>query len=220
MNKKAGAHAGVATVEVNGLKAAARVRVVPPLAWSEDFEGFGAEGPPFPVHWIGAANKFKVIDKDGGKVLVKPPAKRGLHRSNVYMGPPSMSGYTIQADLLGSKNKRRRPDMGLIANRYTLDMIGNHQRLQIRSWASDLRMAKTIDFAWEPEVWYTMKLRVDTEADKAVIRGKVWPRDQAEPEAWTITAEDPLPNPTGSPALYGYSPVEVYYDNIKVWKSK
>ena len=89
--------------------------------------------------------------------------------------------------------------MGLIANRYTLDMQGKHQRLQIRSWASDLRMAKTIDFSWEMEVWYTMKMMVEIMDDKAIIRGKVWRTGESEPEVWTITAEDPLPNREGSP---------------------
>ena len=82
----------------------------------------------------------------GNKLLVKPPARRGLHRSNVYLGPPNMKGYTLQVDLLGTKPKRNMPDMGLIANRYTLEMQGNHQRLQVLSWRSDLRMAKWIEF--------------------------------------------------------------------------
>ena len=138
-------------------------------------------------------------EQDGNKVLVKTPAQRGLDRSNVYIGPSTMKDYQIQVDLMGTKNKRRLPDMGLIANRYTLDMQGRHQRLQIRSWASDLRMAKTIDFSWETDVWYTMKMMVEIMDDKAIIRGKVWRTGEPEPEAWTITAEDPLPNREGSP---------------------
>jgi len=52
-----------------------------------------------------------------------------------------MAGYTIQADLLGTKKRRAVPDMGLIAQRYTLDLMGYHQQLQIRTWAAELRMA-------------------------------------------------------------------------------
>jgi len=128
-----------------------------------------------------------------------------------------MTGYTIQTDLLGNKKRRAVPDMGLIANRYTLDMMGYHQQLQIRTWAAELRMAKTVPFTWETGTWYTMKMDVQIEGDKAIIRGKVWPRDEAEPAEWSIEAEDPLPNRTGSPGLYGYSPAEIYYDNLKVW---
>ena len=213
--KSAGAHAGTVTVQSGDMKATARVRVIPSLPWTEDFEAIELEKAP--GHWIGSAGKFFVREKDGNKVLVKTPARRGLDRSNVYIGPATMANYQIQVDLFGTRNKRRLPDMGLIANRYTLDMQGRHQRLQIRSWASDLRMAKTIDFAWETDVWYTMKMMVEIMDDKAIIHGKVWRTGESEPEAWTITAEDPLPNREGSPGIYGYSPADIYYDNLKVW---
>ena len=214
-DKSAGAHAGTVTAQSGDMKATARVRVIPSLPWSEDFEAIELE--KIPTHWIGATGKFFVREMDGNKILVKPPAQRGLDRSNVYIGPATMQNYQIQVDLLGTRNKRRLPDMGLIANRYTLDMQGRHQRLQIRSWASDLRMAKTIDFTWETDVWYTMKMMVEIMDDKAIIRGKVWRTGESEPEAWTITAEDPLPNREGSPGIYGYSPANIHYDNLKVW---
>ena len=214
-DKSAGAHAGTVTVTSGDMKATARVRVIPSLPWTEDFETIELEKSP--VHWIGATGKFFVREKDGNKVLVKTPARVGLDRSNVFLGPSTMKNYQIQVDLMGTRNKRKLPDMGLIANRYTLDMQGRHQRLQIRSWASDLRMAKTIDFAWETDVWYTMKMMVETTDDKAIIRGKVWRSGEPEPEAWTITAEDPLPNREGSPGIYGYSPADIHYDNLKVW---
>lgn len=211
----AGAHAGTITAQSGDMKATARVRVIPSLPWTEDFETVELE--KIPTHWIGATGKFFVREKDGSKVLVKTPVQRGLNRSNVYLGPSTMKNYQIQVDLMGTRNKRRLPDLGLIANRYTLDMQGRHQRLQIRSWASDLRMAKTIDFAWDVDVWYTMKMMVEVMEDKAVIRGKVWRKGEPEPAEWTITAEDPLPNREGSPGIYGYSATEIYYDNLKVW---
>ena len=214
-DKNAGAQAGTITAQSRDMKATARVRVVPPLPWTEDFGTIELE--KIPTHWIGATGKFFVREKDGNKVLVKTPVQRGLNRSNVYLGPSTMKDYQIQVDLMGTRNKRRLPDLGLIANRYTLDMQGRHQRLQIRSWASDLRMAKTIDFAWEMDVWYTMKMMVEIMDDKAIIHGKVWRASESEPAEWTITAEDPLPNREGSPGIYGYSATEIYYDNLKVW---
>ena len=218
-DKSAGAQAGTVSAQAGEMKATARVRVIPALPWTEDFEGITLE--KIPTHWIGATGKFFVrknpTSSASNKVLVKTPVQRGLNRSNVYLGPPTMKDYTIQIDLMGTKTKRRLPDMGLIANRYTLDMQGRHQRLQIRSWASDLRMAKTIDFPWEIDVWYTMKMQVEVVDDTAIIRGKVWRTGEPEPEDWTLVAEDPRPNREGSPGIYGYSPTEIYYDNLKVW---
>ena len=207
--------AGTVSAMIGDLQNSARVRVVPQLPWSEDFESI--EEGKSPPHWVRATNRFAVREMDGNKILVKPPARRGLHRSNVYIGPPNMKGYTLQVNLLGTKPKRNLPDMGLIANRYTLEMQGNHQRLQVLSWRSDLRMAKWVKFKWEPNVWYTMKMTVEIVDDTAHIKGKVWVRGEPEPEEWTITVEDPLPNREGSPGIYGYSPAEIYYDNLKVW---
>ena len=237
-DKSAGAQAGSIAAQAGEMKAVARVRVIPALPWEEDFETIELEKSP--SHWIGSTGKFfvregpavsnpvgAVSNRAGTKVLVKTPVQRGLNRSNVYIGPSTMKDYTIQVDLMGTKTKRRLPDMGLIANRYTLDMQGRHQRLQIRSWASDLRMAKTIDFPWETDVWYTMKMQVEVVENrknlpvampaKAIIRGKVWRTGEPEPEDWTLIAEDPRPNREGSPGIYGYSPTEIYYDNLKVW---
>ncbi len=209
--------AGTVSVQIGEMQSSARVRVVPDLPWHEDFESI-AEGK-HPPHWIRATNRYAVREISGNKVLVKPPARRGLHRSNVYIGSPNMSDYTVQVDLMGTKPKRNLPDMGLIANRYTLEMQGNHQRLQVLSWRSDLRMAKWVDLKWEANIWYTMKMTVELVNDKAIVKGKVWQKDTPEPDEWTITIEDPLPNREGSPGIYGYSPAEIYYDNLRVWEN-
>ena len=215
----AGTQVGKISASSGDLSAAARVRVIGPLPWSENFDGF--EVGKFPTAWIGIPGKAAVQEVEGaGKVLVKPRSRVGVPRANFLMGSSEMAGYTVQADLLGTLKGRRRPDLGLVNSGYTLDLQGNHQRLQVRSWAAELRMAKTIDFAWEMGVWYTMKMRVDQEPGKTVIRGKVWKRGEPEPAAWSITAEDPHPTPSGSPGLYGYSPVEIYYDNVKVTVSE
>ena len=207
--------AGTVSAKIGDLQNSARVRVIPQLPWHEDFESI--EEGKIPPHWVRAEGRFAVREMDGNKVLVKPPARRGLHRSNVYIGPPNMKGYTLQVDLLGTKPKRNLPDMGLIAHRYTLEMQGNHQRLQVLSWRSDLRMAKWVDLKWDPNVWYTMKMTVEMVDDTAHVKGKVWGKGEQEPDAWTIIVEDPLPNREGSPGIYGYSPAEIYYDNLKVW---
>ena len=91
------------------------------------------------------------------------------------------SGYTVQADMKAAARRRRSPDMGVIANRYVLNIKLARQELQIRSWHSELRMAKTIPFTSKPDVWYRMKMRVDATDSQAVIRGKVWPREEPEP---------------------------------------
>jgi len=206
--------AGKVAAKVGSLEAAARVRVVGPLPWSEDFEA--VEVGKVPAWWVNAQNKFSVQEKDGGKVLVKTPSKAGVHRADAYLGPATLANYTVQADLLGTVQGRRRPDMGLINSGYTMDLMGAHQKIQVRSWSSDLRVEKAVPFPWESDAWYTMKFRVDQQGGKSLVRGKVWKRGEAEPAEWTITAEDPHPIRQGSPGLYGYSQVDIQYDNVKV----
>ena len=218
LNADSTSYSGTITAQMDGSKATSRVRVIAPLPWLEDFEQVDLD--TFPTHWIGAGSKFFVRQDGNNRILVKPPVKRGLNRSVVFIGTPEMSDYTIQVDLKGSKNKRRIPDMGLVANRYILDMQGIHQRLQVRSWSSDLRMAKHVDFEWDVNVWYTMKMQVKVDDGQAKVKGKVWVTGQVEPNEWSIEVVDPLANETGSPGIYGYSSAEIHYDNLEIKASK
>src|SRR5205814_1764410 len=69
-----------------------------------------------------------------------------------------------------------------------------------------------------------MKFTVEQHDDKAVAKGKIWPRGQPEPTAWTIEVEDPRPNRSGSPALFAFatgilqdkSGAESFFDNVSV----
>ncbi len=87
--------------------------------------------------------------------------------------------------------------MGLINSGYTLDLMGTHQQIQIRSWTAERRMARQVPFEWEANRWYRVKVRVEASGDEAIIRGKAWPREDPEPENWTIVARDPHPIRSG-----------------------
>ncbi len=155
---------------------------------------------------------------DGNPVMVKISTIPKGTRSQGWMGQPDFHDYTIQADVRGNVREGQQPDIGLIAQRYTVDMMGTLQQLQIRSWTSELgRFSKTIPFSWKPDVWYTIKLRAATEDGKAVLQAKVWPRGETEPDDWTMEAVDEAPNLQGSPGLFGNaSDAEIFIDNINV----
>jgi hypothetical protein len=223
------AHSGViVTAKVGELTGTARVRVEPPLPWKFDF----ADGQ-VPVTWVGANYRHKPFEMDGEKMIVKVTTIPKGTRSQSWMGPTDLHDYVIQADVRGAakaakpaggdadpavKPEAKMPDIGLIAQRYTLDMMGESQKLQIRSWTSVLdRFSKDVPFTWKPDTWYTMKFQANVVDGKALLRGKVWPRGEAEPKEWTIEATDEAPNVNGSPGLFGNAGnAEVYYDNITV----
>jgi outer membrane protein assembly factor BamB len=210
----AGFQTGEVVARAGELTAKARVRVVPDLPWRQDFEALAAGASP--PGWVGAPGKFVVKATPEGKVLAKPPVQRGLNRSNAYIGPPTLHDYTVQADLLGTRTGLVRPDMGLVASGYVLDLMGVNQRLQLRAWDTELRLMEQTDFKWDPDVWYTMKLAVAMQGDEGLVRGKVWRRGEAEPAAWTLTARDPRPVRHGSPGLYGYSAAEILFGHLSV----
>jgi hypothetical protein len=113
----------------------------------------------------------------------------------------------------------RMPDMGLIAQRYTLDLMGAAQQLQLRSWPPQVAtyFSKTIPFTWQAGRWYTMKFEARRQGSAAILRGKVWPRGEQEPETWTIEATHAAGNLQGSPGFFGNSKdSEIYIDNFSV----
>ena len=83
-----------------------------------------------PPHWVSAPKKYEVQEHEGNKVLVKLYRPKGLLRNALYMGPSTMSNFTIEADVRGGQKGRRRTDVGLIAGGYTLDLMG-HQRWDV-----------------------------------------------------------------------------------------
>lgn len=201
------------------LKSGARARVIPPFPWRFDFED-----QKVPLHWVGAAYRHKPIElPSGGNGLVKISTIPKGVRSQAFLGRPNVSDYTVQAEVyaLDTKNlvpTTKLPDMGVVAQRYTLALEGS-QRLQIRSWVSmqEQRFAKTIPYEWQANTWYVIKLRAENKDGKAVLRGKVWKKGEAEPDAWTIEGEDAVPSTVGSPGIFGNSTdAEFYIDNIAV----
>ena len=161
---------------------------------------------------------------DGNGVMVKIKTIPKGARSQGWMGHIGGSNYTIQADVLGARKDNKMPDIGLSAQRYTLDMQGANQRLQIRTWPTQERMAKSTPFKWDPNKWYTMKLQAQLQTNggktTAVLKGKVWIKGQKEPAKWQVEATDESPNLNGSPGVFGNAiDAEVFYDNLTVKKN-
>ena len=157
-------------------------------------------------------------ENEGNGVMVKITTIPKGARSQCWMGFPTFHDYTIQADVRGMIRDGKQPDIGLIAQRYTLDLMGVKRQLQIRSWTSEIgRFSKTVPFKWNYDTWYTMKFRASVEEGKAVLKGKVWPRGEDEPEDWSIEAIDDVPSLIGSPGLFGNAQdAEIFLDNIEV----
>ncbi len=210
--------AGQVKATVGELSGKARIRVIPLLPWAIDFEASPAGAPP--RHWINATGKYQVREVEGNKVLVKLSDNPFLRRAKTYLGPPEWSEYTIETDVRSDRHRRQMADAGVIAQRYALILFGNHQRLELQSWQPETQRTIRLKFPWQPDTWYRMKLRVENLPEgKVLARGKVWPTGEPEPAEWTIEKTDPIGNRAGSPGLYADAYVEVFFDNLKVYKN-
>ena len=126
----ANATAGFVKATVGGVTGQARVRVIPPLPWTFDFEAATAEAPP--AWWTGAPGKvFQRTVESVGKVLVRPRDETVGRRAKVLMGPANLKGYTIEADVRAIEQRRQRGDAGVINQRYALVLFGNGQKLEL-----------------------------------------------------------------------------------------
>src|SRR4029453_4372786 len=136
------------------------------------------------------------------------------------MGPASLKGYTIEADVRGTEARRQRGGAGLINQRYALVLFGNGQKLELHPWQAADEMTVRVPYKWDANKWYRIKLRVDNRPDGTVqARGKVWPTGEPEPDAWTIEKVDKIGHREGSPGLYGDGISELYFDNLTVYQN-
>ncbi len=214
---ESGHHVVSVTARHGDLTSTARARVIPPLPWKFDFD----DGK-IPPTWIGADYRHQPAEFDGQKCLIKIHTIPKGTRSQLWMGPTHLSNYTVQADVYSTVGNETKADMGIVNQRYTLDLMGKDQ-IQIRSWTPrlELRFAKTVPYQWEPNQWYTIKFQSENTPVGTTLRGKVWKRGEAEPSQWNIEATDIAPNVNGSPGLFGNSSTTPFYiDNVEVYPNE
>ena len=238
----AGHQCSLITCRLGELKGSARVRIVPPLPWSFDFDDLD----DVPLTWVGGRVRYVLSDWGEQRVMVKrselptrpgaPTTKLGT-RSRMWMGPINLSNYTIEADVRLPTNEAgnsqgslselpqeiaagaiRQGDLGLINSRYTFALYGASQEVRLYSWCTHDKRAQAAQACEiNPDTWYRLKMRVKPRGHEALVQGKVWPRDAKEPDDWTLEFVDPAPNLNGSPGLFGNAKdAEILLDNILV----
>lgn len=208
------------------LTATTRGRVIAGPGYTEDFEGFdltmeSPEGEPAafpPLPWLGARVKWNVIEKDGSKVLANRLDNVLFQRTMNFFGDPGLSDYQLQADVATDGNRRILSTVGLVNQRYLVSLVGNSQILEVSS--NHDRVKQSVKFPVKPNTWYTLKTHVERNDDgSGTVRAKAWPRDESEPEAWTIEVPVEHCHAIGAPGVFAFSPQaqkRVYVDNIKL----
>jgi outer membrane protein assembly factor BamB len=225
--------AGAFMAKMGSLSGTLRGRVLPGLPIRENFDEMtltetttNSLEPPTkfaypPLPWIGARFKFEVREKDGNNCLVKTIDNPFFQRAMVFLGQPNLNNYSIEADVMSEGNKRKMSDVGLINQRYLILLKGNDKKLEITSNQELLSRTPGVEtpFAWEPNIWYHLKTRVDAAEDgSGVVRAKAWKKGDPEPGGWTGEVALKHLNASGCPGLFGFSPQaqRVFIDNIAV----
>jgi outer membrane protein assembly factor BamB len=212
--------AGTIVATAGTLKGVARARIVHPLPWKETFEDYADKA--IPPGWVNAqALAMSVTTLDGQKVLQKAPVDTIFMRGRAFIGPNNWSNYTFEADVRASTRRRQMGDVGITAQRYSLVLYGNSQKLKIEPWEPETARTITVPFAWKPDTWYRLKLRVENLPNGQVrARGKAWPAGEPEPVEWQIDKTDPIGNREGAPGLFMNAQFGAYYDNFALTKNE
>ncbi len=213
------AQAGTITATTAGLSGQARVRVAHPLPYQESFDGYADGGVP--PGWVNAvAGRFSVTTLDGQKVFQKEATNTIFKRARMFFGPTTWSNYTFEADVRAPQRRRQMADVGITAQRYSLVVYGTTQKLKLEPWEPETARTVTIPFAWKPDTWYHLKLRVENLPNGQVrARGKAWPTGQPEPDAWHIDRTDPIGNREGAPGLFVDAEFGAYLDNFSLTRN-
>jgi hypothetical protein len=150
-------------------------------------------------------------------VLQKPADNTLFKRIRAFAGGFGESNYTVEADVRTTLRRRQQGDIGITAQRYSLILYGNSQRLKLEPWEPETTRTVTAPFAWKPDAWYHLKLQVQNLPDGTVrIRGKAWPTGEAEPPAWAIEKIDPIGNKKGAAGLFIDAEFGAQVDNYRV----
>ncbi len=219
-----GGQLGNVTATAAGLDARARVRQVPAFPYHEDFESISPG--LIPPGWTNTQLRYVTTRLDGNTVLMKTAriAAPFYRQWYAFIGTPEMSGYSVSTDAMGEQVGNNLPNMGVTGHRYILQLVGNEQKLRLSAWDAIPRVSEEIPFTWRADKWYRLKLAVQIDGDAGLVRGKVWARDEDEPDDWTVELRDVNPNRSGAPGVYGSAQgiqppklgTRIYYDNVMV----
>ena len=136
------------------------------------------------------------------------------------MGQSDLHDYTIQADFkVAADATAKLPDVGVIAQGYTLEVSGENKWLKLMSWMPhDKRTFKELTFDLKPNVWYTLKLRAaNVDGKAAAARQDLEARRQGAGGLDDRADRSRARTRTGAPGMFGNATnAELFIDNVSV----
>jgi outer membrane protein assembly factor BamB len=221
--------AGALRVSFQELSGFARGRILPSLPYQEDFQsgytldqvasdGVSYSYPPLP--WLGARMRWQVQEMEGEVVAGNTLDRVLFQRAMNFVGSWKEKDYIMEMDAMVDGNRRIKSTVGVINQRYIFALVGNANALQVVSNYD--RFQRSVPFPVEAGKWYRLKTQIDIQQDgSGLVRAKAWPREEPEPEQWTLEEVHSKPHLLGAPGIYAMSPQsqkKVYFDNLKIYQ--
>ena len=223
--------AGALRVKYGDFYGVTRGRILQDLPYEENFESnfeLNNKGsgdiefayPPLP--WLGARMRWQVQLAGDNHVAGNTLDRVLFQRAINFIGHKDMRDYTMEADVMTDGDRRIKSNIGLINQRYIFVLVGNSQKLEVVSNFD--RFRHSVPFVIKTKSWYRLKTKVNVLEDgTGLIQAKAWPREEEEPDEWTLAVPHSIPHLQGSPGLYAMSPQskkKVFIDNIKIFQNR
>jgi hypothetical protein len=164
--------------------------------------------------------RWQVQEMEGEVVAGNTLDRVLFQRAMNFVGSWKEKDYIMEMDAMVDGNRRIKSTVGVINQRYIFALVGNANALQVVSNYD--RFQRSVPFPVEAGKWYRLKTQIDVQDDgSGLVRAKAWPREEPEPEQWTLEEVHSKPHLWGAPGIYAMSPQsqkKVYFDNLKIYQ--
>ena len=181
--------------------------------YKNNFESY--ELNKFPEDMMEIDGVFKVeADDKGGKYLQM--SSEPLTENAVIFGPSIKNSATLQVRVRGFKKRRSFPRFGIGLHGISGFRLRIVPSKNIVELVKNEEPVKNVSFKWNPESWSIIKLQIDYQDDKSIIKGWVWDQGESPPQEPVITfSHDGTPG-QGKASIWGtaYSGKVIIFDDL------
>ena len=181
--------------------------------YQNNFESY--ELNKFPEDMMEIDGVFKVeADDKGGKYLKM--SSEPLTENAVIFGPSIKNSATLQVKVRGFKKRRSFPRFGIGLHGISGFRLRVVPSKNIVELVKNEESVKNVAYKWNPESWSIIKLQIDYQDDKSIIKGWVWDQGESPPQEPVITfSHDGTPG-QGKASIWGtaYSGKVIIFDDL------
>jgi hypothetical protein len=185
-----------------------------PVNYQQDFQKSDESSLP---EELLVMNGTFAVQKNGDEKFLQLPGEP-LDTFGFMLGADETNSIT--ASIRATNTGKRFPEFGVGlagAAGYRLWLQPAISEVQILK-GDDVKIGK--QRAWKSGEWLNLKLQLTKQNNKAILQGKIWPRNTPEPKDWTITLEDPQSEkpPKGRASVWGipYSGTPIDFDDLSI----